>query len=48
MGEDDEKEVDKKGTIDMGPKSWASTSSGNEDNSCWIGCPRLWQITMIC
>ena len=28
-------EADKKGTVDTGPKSWASTSAGNEDYPCW-------------
>ena len=28
-------EADKKGTVYMGPKSWASTSAGNEDNPGW-------------
>ena len=28
-------QADKKGTVDSGPKSWASTSAGNEDNPGW-------------
>ena len=28
-------EADKKGTVDTGPKSWASTSAGNEDYPGW-------------
>ena len=28
-------EADKKGTVYMGSKSWASTSAGNEDNPGW-------------
>ena len=28
-------EADKKGTVYTGPKSWASTSAGNEDNPGW-------------
>ena len=28
-------QADKKGTVDTGPKSWASTSGGNEDNPGW-------------
>ena len=29
-------EADKKGTVDTGPKSWASTSAGNENEGGWI------------
>ena len=28
-------EADKKGTVDTGPKSWASTSAGNENERGW-------------
>ena len=28
-------QADKKGTVDSGPKSWASTSGGNEDEGGW-------------
>ena len=28
-------EADKKGTVDTGPKSWASTSAGNENEGGW-------------
>ena len=28
-------QADKKGTVDSGPKSWASTSAGNEDGGGW-------------
>ena len=28
-------QADKKGTVDSGPKSWASSSGGNEDSPGW-------------
>jgi cytochrome b involved in lipid metabolism len=40
-------EADKKGTVDTGPKSWASTSAGNENKGGWTQWIFLYGIALL-